>query len=63
MKRIDLQGADALLAGEHQVNDAEPVAKRLVRVLKDGPDRDARTDSRSVAHFSHCQCQLRDGKS
>lgn len=32
---LDLQTADALLAGHHQVNDFEPLAKRLVRVLKD----------------------------
>ena len=36
---IDLQGADALLAGEHHVHDAEPVAQRLVRVLKDCADQ------------------------
>jgi hypothetical protein len=30
----DLQCARALLAGEHQMRDLEPVAERLVRVLK-----------------------------
>src|SRR5438046_3122551 len=34
----DLQRADALLAGQHQVNDAEPLAQRLVGVLEDRPD-------------------------
>src|SRR5262249_28467735 len=34
---LDLQRAHALLAGQHVVNDAEPVAERLVRVFKDGP--------------------------
>ena len=34
---IDLQGGDALLAGEHHVDDAEPLPKWLVRVLKDRP--------------------------
>src|SRR5450759_4003536 len=30
----DLQSAHSLLTGEHQVDDLEPVAKRLVRVLE-----------------------------
>jgi hypothetical protein len=34
---LDLQGANPLLAGQHQMSDAEPLAERLVRVLKDGP--------------------------
>jgi hypothetical protein len=33
----DLQCAHALLAGEHQVDDAIPVTKRFVSVLKDRP--------------------------
>src|SRR5262245_60022069 len=33
----DLQCAHAFLAGEHEMHDAIPVAKRLVRVLKDRP--------------------------
>ena len=32
----DLKGANALLAGQHQVRDPEPVTQRLVRVLEDG---------------------------
>ena len=32
---LDLSGANALLAGEHHVDDAEPLAKRLVGVLED----------------------------
>jgi hypothetical protein len=32
---LNLEGANSLLAGEHQVRDAEPLAERLVRVLKD----------------------------
>ena len=32
---LNLKGAHTLLAGQHQMHDAEPVAKRLVRVLKD----------------------------
>jgi hypothetical protein len=39
----DLQCAHALLAGEHQVNDAIPFAKGLVGVLKDGIDQDRET--------------------
>ena len=33
---LNLKGANSLLAGQHQVHDAEPFAKRLVRVLKNG---------------------------
>jgi hypothetical protein len=32
---INLKGAYSLLASEHQVNDAKPIAERLIRVLKD----------------------------
>lgn len=35
----DLQRANALLAGQHQMNDLEPVAKRLVCVFEDRPDQ------------------------
>ena len=35
---LDLHGADALLCGQHQVNDLEPVAQIKVRVRKDGAD-------------------------
>ena len=31
----NLQGAHALLAGQHQMRDAEPILQRLIRVLKD----------------------------
>jgi len=34
---LDLQGAHPLLAGQHQVNDPEPVTERLIRILEDGP--------------------------
>jgi hypothetical protein len=34
---VNLKGAHALLAGQHQVDHAEPVAKRFIRVLKDRP--------------------------
>src|ERR1700730_1423589 len=34
---LDLQRAHALLAGQHQMNDTEPVAKRLICVLEDRP--------------------------
>lgn len=34
---VKLEGADALLAGQHQVNDLEPVFEGLVGVLEDGP--------------------------
>lgn len=33
----DLEGAYALLAGEHLVRDVKPVTKRLIRVFEDGP--------------------------
>ena len=32
---IDLKRAHSLLAGEHQVNDTEPILERLIRVLED----------------------------
>lgn len=31
---VDLQGADALLAGQHHVQNAKPVAERLVGILE-----------------------------
>lgn len=34
---LDLQGANSLFAGQHQMHDAEPLAQGLVRVLEDGP--------------------------
>jgi hypothetical protein len=33
---LNLERADTLFAGEHQMHHLEPLAKRLVRVLKDG---------------------------
>lgn len=33
---LNLEGANPLLACQHQMGDAEPVAERFVRVLKDG---------------------------
>jgi hypothetical protein len=35
---VDLPGADPLLAGRHEVDDAEPLPQIDVRVLKNGPD-------------------------
>jgi hypothetical protein len=35
---VDLQCADPLLARQHKVDDAEPVAQRLIRVLEDRSD-------------------------
>jgi hypothetical protein len=34
---MDLKRADPLLAGEHEVDDAEPLAKRLIGVLENRP--------------------------
>lgn len=34
---FDLQRAHSLFAGEHKVDDAEPFAERLIRVLENGP--------------------------
>src|SRR5260221_196506 len=34
---LNLKGANAFLAGQHQVNDLEPLSKRLVGVLENGP--------------------------
>jgi hypothetical protein len=33
---LNLEGADTLLVGQHQMRDPEPLTKRLVCVLKDG---------------------------
>jgi hypothetical protein len=33
---LNLEGADPLLAGQHQMHHAKPLAERLVSVLKDG---------------------------
>jgi hypothetical protein len=35
-----LQSGNALFAGEHHVNDAEPLAEGNLRIFKDGPDQD-----------------------
>ena len=37
---VYLKGANPLLAGQHQVDDAEPLAQRLIRVLEDRVDQD-----------------------
>ena len=39
MHALDLQCTDTLLAGQHHVNDAEPVPQRLIRVLEDRSDQ------------------------
>lgn len=39
----DLQCANPLLAGEHQVHDAEPLSQRLVRVFEDRIDQHGKT--------------------
>jgi hypothetical protein len=36
---VDLECADTILTGEHQVHDAEPIAQRLVRILKNRADK------------------------
>lgn len=36
---LNLQCADALLAGQHHVNDPEPIPERFIRVLEDRPDQ------------------------
>jgi hypothetical protein len=36
---MDLKRTDALLTGEHQVNNPKPLAQGFVRVLKDRPDQ------------------------
>jgi hypothetical protein len=36
----NLKGAHSFLTGEHEMNDAEPIAERLVRVLEDRPGDD-----------------------
>jgi len=39
---MNLQGANAFLAGQHQMDDAEPFAEALVGVLKNGVDQHAK---------------------
>ena len=36
---LDLEGAHSLLAGKHQMGDPEPIAERLLGVLKDRPGK------------------------
>src|SRR5262249_5521084 len=36
---VDLKGANALLAGHHQMDDPKPVPHRLVRILEHCPDQ------------------------
>ena len=45
----DLQCAHPLLAGEHQVDDAIPIAKRLIGVLENGIDQDREAVPRRTA--------------
>ena len=45
---------NALLAGQHHVDDAKPVAKRLLGVLKDGPGNVGEAIAAS-AQLWHCQ--------
>jgi hypothetical protein len=40
---LNLKRANALFAGRHEMDDLEPFAKRLVRVLEDGPGNDGKT--------------------
>jgi hypothetical protein len=51
---VDLEGANPFLAGEHQENDAEPLAQRLIRVLEDraGDVREAVIGPRWGAHVA-----------
>jgi hypothetical protein len=34
---LNLERADALLAGQHEVHDLEPLPERLIRVFKNDP--------------------------
>jgi hypothetical protein len=45
----DLQRAHALLASEHQMNDAIPVAKRLIGVLKNSTDQNRKAVASGTA--------------
>lgn len=40
---LDLKGAHSLLAGQHQMHNAEPLAQRLIRVLENRPGDDRET--------------------
>jgi hypothetical protein len=36
---LNFEGADTLFARQHAMHNAEPLAKRLIRILKDGPGK------------------------
>ena len=46
---MDLEGGNTLLAGQHEVDHAEPLAKRLIRVLKHGADKYRKAVGRAVS--------------
>jgi hypothetical protein len=54
---IKLQSAHAFLANAHQVDDAIPVAKRLIRVLENRPG----DDGESIAIWSACPALPMEG--
>ena len=49
---LDLQRANSLFAGGHQVHDLEPLPERLVRVLKDRPGNDRKPIAVRRAFFA-----------
>lgn len=58
----DLEGADPLLAGQHEVNNAKPVPERLVGVFEDGPgdDREAVAAIRGAGIALPLECHSGD---
>ena len=48
---VDLQRSNAILAGEHQIDDLKPCLKRYVCVFKDRSDQDGEPIGRALAAF------------
>ena len=49
---MNLKRADALLAGQHQIQNLEPYEQLVVRVLKDGPDQHGESIGRIAAFLA-----------
>lgn len=48
---LDLRCTDTFLAGQHHVNDPEPIPQRLIRVLEDRPDQNREPIAASFGAF------------
>jgi hypothetical protein len=59
---IKLQGAHALLANEHQVNDAIPFAQRFVRILENRPGDVGKAVRNPQSIHSHLKAMVLSSK-